>query len=219
MIRLSKVNTPRILENNKIEWTQRVMEELAKGKKISEIKLKYNHKEVKQQLNKETNGKCAYCESKISQVSYPNIEHILPKKHFPELTYEWSNLTFVCSVCNINKENYYDSTLPLIDPYNDNIKEQFFFWGPSYQQLSEIGEFTIYKLDLNRTPLIEKRTEKINKMTDLFAKYKQARIPQIQEMYRKQILKMTNEDEEYSALCKDFLSSIEKLLQGYSLTS
>lgn len=80
---------------------------------------RYNNKAIKDTLEKETFGKCAYCESKIRHVEFGDIEHILPKckDARPDLYVEWSNLTLACEVCNrVNKRDYYNPNIPLVNP-------------------------------------------------------------------------------------------------------
>ncbi len=57
-------------------------------------------KGVKNVLKEMFHGKCAYCESKVTHVTYGAIEHFHPKSKYPDLTFEWSNLLFSCDVCN-----------------------------------------------------------------------------------------------------------------------
>ena len=73
-----------------------------------------NYKDTvnKEALRESTSGKCMYCESKIGYSSYPHVEHIKPKKKFPELEFSWNNLGFSCQVCNTNKGDKYDEAIP-----------------------------------------------------------------------------------------------------------
>jgi len=40
--------------------------------------------------------RCAYCEDSVAD----EIEHIYPKKFYPELTFKWRNYLFACGQCN-----------------------------------------------------------------------------------------------------------------------
>lgn len=70
----------------------------------------YNDKEVRKTLHKMFNGKCAYCESKISAIYSGDIEHFRPKGRIQGITpskpayfwlaAEWDNLLFSCPFCN-----------------------------------------------------------------------------------------------------------------------
>jgi 5-methylcytosine-specific restriction endonuclease McrA len=69
-------------------------------KNIENAQTKYGHPHVKDELVKMFHGKCAYCESKITVVTYGAIEHFRPKSNYPDLTFEWNNLLLSCDVCN-----------------------------------------------------------------------------------------------------------------------
>jgi uncharacterized protein (TIGR02646 family) len=82
----------------------------------------------KEALRKSTAGKCMYCESKIEHNSYAHVEHIKPKKKFPELEFVWENLGFSCEVCNKKKWQKYNETTPFINPYNENPEDYLVFY-------------------------------------------------------------------------------------------
>lgn len=69
----------------------------------------YGHNTVKSTLKQLFHNKCAYCESIVTHVSYPHVEHWRPKggvagesshNGYYWLASEWSNLLLACSVCN-----------------------------------------------------------------------------------------------------------------------
>lgn len=43
---------------------------------------------------------CYYCE----RDRYRDIEHIKPKRHFPEECFNWSNYVYACAICNQDKK-------------------------------------------------------------------------------------------------------------------
>jgi hypothetical protein len=55
---------------------------------------------AKPQLLKESNGKCAYCESPTSVVVYGDVEHFRPKSKYWWLAYCYENYLPSCTVCN-----------------------------------------------------------------------------------------------------------------------
>lgn len=61
---------------------------------------KYRHIKVKNALVEMFHGKCAYCESKITVVTYGAIEHFRPKFEYPDQTFKWENLLLSCDICN-----------------------------------------------------------------------------------------------------------------------
>ena len=165
MIRLTKDAEPQILLDNARAWTNELVAAIQNGDDVSSLRAKrYGHRDIKSALIKETNEKCAYCESKPLHVDYGDVEHIVPKSVDPLVTYQWDNLTIACSVCNTNKSN----TQGLIDPYNDDPSAMIEFHGPWVSHLpgADIGRLTILILKLNRTPLMERRSEKIKALRD-----------------------------------------------------
>lgn len=97
----------------------------------------FGHRLVKQQLVKDQNGKCFFCESKVGAIYHGDVEHFRPKagvirtKNGPLvkpgyywLAYDWNNLAFSCALCNqTHKKNHF----PLLDEtqractHTDNI--------------------------------------------------------------------------------------------------
>ena len=132
---------------------------IAAGQKLSATrKARYNHKDVKETLLKETHGKCAYCESKLTHIAYGDIEHIIPKSSAPARTYEWDNLTTACDICNTNKSD----TEGMVDPYIDDPETVHFrFHGPMMTIVpgNETAKLTLIELDLNRPDLMGRRKD------------------------------------------------------------
>jgi len=108
----------------------------------------YGHKTVKAALRKAQHDKCCFCESKVTHISYGDVEHFRPKAGVRRksgaplerpgyywLAYEWSNLFFSCQLCN---QRYKESLFPLIKPgdraksHNDDISlEKPLFINPT----------------------------------------------------------------------------------------
>lgn len=85
----------------------------------------YGHNDVKAALKTIQKDTCCFCESKVTQVAYGDIEHFRPKSAFKTtkgqplqkpgyfwLAYDWNNLLFSCQVCNTS---YKGNLFPLID--------------------------------------------------------------------------------------------------------
>ena len=73
----------------------------------------YGHASVKQALLTAQHGKCAFCESKVTHISYGDVEHFRPKGGWRQkeggalqhpgyywLAYVWENLFLACTLCN-----------------------------------------------------------------------------------------------------------------------
>lgn len=81
---------------------------------------------VKRALIKAQHGKCAFCESKITHISYGDVEHFRPKAGYRQaaeddlkrpgyywLAYEWDNLFLSCQLCN---QRHKRNLFPLENP-------------------------------------------------------------------------------------------------------
>ncbi|HEY6328509.1 MAG TPA: hypothetical protein VI756_04160 [Blastocatellia bacterium] len=86
----------------------------------------YGHESVKEALIAAQHDKCCFCESKITHISYGDVEHFRPKAgHCQDagddlrrpgyywLAYSWENLFLSCQLCN---QRYKKNVFPLIDP-------------------------------------------------------------------------------------------------------
>ena len=118
MIPVTRTPQPQILKRNAAKWLEKLKEEdnvyqtlkadpettkadIQNAKKrFNNIQNKYCHPEIKDQLVTMFHGKCAYCESKITVVTYGAIEHFFPKCLYPDRTFEWSNFLLSCDRCN-----------------------------------------------------------------------------------------------------------------------
>lgn len=159
MIYLRKSVEPKLLAENKQAWT----DELLQGNDAALAARKYALPSIKAALVQETNGKCAYCESKMLHVTYGDVEHIVPKKVDKALAFEWSNLTLACDVCNTKKGAHVD----ILDPYGVDPADNFWFCGPLMFTLHGAdpeAEITMLKLELNRSALLERRNERVRNL-------------------------------------------------------
>jgi hypothetical protein len=76
----------------------------------------YAQDDVKQELSKIYNNKCAFCETDTTAGSVLQVEHYRPKAKVTEepahkgyywLAYEWTNLLYACASCNRAKANFF----------------------------------------------------------------------------------------------------------------
>lgn len=211
MIKLTKGPKPQILIDNADQWTAEYLAYLSAGQKPSDtIAHRYNHTDIKASLETETHEKCAYCESKFKHIDFGDIEHILPKKKTarPDLYVEWNNLTLACEVCNrINKKDYYDPQIPLINPYIDNPDNYFLFIGAiiSAKDNNTRGYITESTLDLNRSDLVVRRNERLQSINKLLFSWSQASNPTIKSTLANELKRECAPDKEYSAFVRHFL--------------
>ena len=214
MIKLSKKEKPQVLVDYAEQWTSEYLDCLKKNEKPSDaVAHRYNHKSIKRALENETYGKCAYCESKIGHIEFGDIEHILPKNKTarPDLYVEWNNLTLACEVCNrVNKKDYYEPEIPLINPYEDNPEEFFYFLGTLITAKgNNIRSFkTESVLNLNRSELVVRRNERLQSVNKLLFSWEQATNETMKNVLAEELRRECAPDKEYSAFVKYFL--IEK---------
>lgn len=213
MIKLNKGTEPKILSDNKATWTSQLLAHIAADEKVPKsLENNYNKKEVKEALRLESNNKCMYCESKITHITFEHIEHIKPKaKHkFPELTFEFSNLGLACPTCNMNKSSTYDPAQPFINPYTDTPPDHFnaigaFIWAKSGDARAKLTEI---ELELNRPSLLEIRGERIKIMKELVDKYNITPEGSLKEALKKEILKETSSNKEYSFCAEQLVKAL-----------
>lgn len=152
----------------------------------------YNHQSIKKSLKSAQHSKCCFCE-KEQKDEYGAVEHYRPKAGYQPtekkklikpgyywLGYDWSNLYFVCSVCNTSKANQF----PLVDEnkrakshHYDISKEVPYLLDPSgvenprnhivfdlgfVRGTTEFGKKTIKICGLDRDGLNEKRNKLIS---------------------------------------------------------
>jgi len=124
VIFLSRERDPNVIDNKfygaePIKRVEELMKRIrTKVKNGEELKLKFRSKwkDTKPQLLKETNGKCAYCESHSSVVAFGDVEHYRPKSVYWWLAYVYDNYLASCQVCNqswkSNKFEYVGTKMP-----------------------------------------------------------------------------------------------------------
>ncbi|BAZ32639.1 HNH endonuclease family protein [Cylindrospermum sp. NIES-4074] len=180
---------PDILKRLAVKWLNKLQQvkanPISTKRQIDNATNKYNHPEVKNDLKKMFNGKCAYCESKVSVVDYGAIEHFRPKSLYEYLTFEWNNLLYSCNICNSG--NHKGTNFPLdvngnpllIDPSDDAI-DPFLHLSFSWDEVAKLANIdgcdqrgnTVTEIfDFNgnrgRKELIKKRSIHIKKLLTL----------------------------------------------------
>jgi uncharacterized protein (TIGR02646 family) len=104
LIRVKRNPQPTVLTKNAARWLANFKSLLTNStatlQQIRNTQNKYRHRQIKDALVAMFHGKCAYCESKITVVTYGAIEHFFPKSQYPDLTFEWTNLLLSCDRCN-----------------------------------------------------------------------------------------------------------------------
>ena len=164
MICLNQGTQPQVLVENVEAWTAEYVT-WCENHPVGGGPRRYAHSDIRSGLELETSSKCAYCEGRISDVAYTNIEHKLPKRKYPQFVCNWENLTIACPKCNTNKGDYDDREYPLLDPYVDDVEEEVAFAGPLALPRGGIrAKMTITHLRLNRTGLLFARSETLDRL-------------------------------------------------------
>ena len=213
MIRLSDGPPPQVLVENGDAWTDEYVN--WRVNRAGTEPRRYAHPEIRSALEAETVSKCAYCEGRIKDVAYTNIEHKLPKSKFPELVCDWENLTIACPKCNTNKGDYDLPECPLLDPYVDDVEEDVAFGGPfAVARGGARAKATIAQLDLNRKDLVFARTEALEKLVLLLDLVERSAVePAFLPSLWVDIDKVTAEAGEFASACRYFLES-EMMVRG-----
>lgn len=171
----------------------------------------YKNKENKEALKQSSFGKCMYCESKISHIDYGDVEHIKPKKNYPNLKFTWNNLGISCTKCNREyKHDKYDESTPYIDPFSENPSEHLRVFGSFLfsEKGSERGEMTIKDIGLNRVGLLEKRTAKINTIDKTIKACYRTASEDLRKSALDSLKVEADDDKEYALTVKTFLNSL-----------
>ena len=117
MIQLDRVRQAAIVHKNffgekRVKRNLKLLKEKRDGTLDAEGEKKWDSgfwKESKDQLLKESLGKCAYCETPTTVVVYGDVEHFRPKSKYWWLAYSYENYLPSCSICNQKyKKDFFD---------------------------------------------------------------------------------------------------------------
>ena len=203
MKQLNKLAEPQILLLNRKNWTEEYTTAPDTDRKKFE---RWGAIEIRETLNIETLGKCAYCEGQVADISFPHVEHIIPKKIRPDLAHVWANLTLACQRCNNNKRDYYNPDLSIIDPYTDDIQEYLRFHGgfvtPNLGKIR--GDITVSKLKLNRMELVSSRLSRVEGVRQMLERWFSAK-GEIKE-FLAEAISLDADEGEFSSTVWEFLN-------------
>lgn len=216
--KIKKGPIPISLQNKSSNWTQQLLDEIDKNandatKVAEKFWNKYRKEDIKKALKEECFGKCMYCDTKIGVSDYEQIEHILPKKLNPELTYQWRNLGWACQKCNgLKKEN------EIINPYEEDFELKFkiniSMWLTPKRSDDYKTKFFIEVLQLNsRVDLVAKRCSICNGFENNLMKLKELidnEDPNAKYFYKTLILEM-EQDKEYYIFKKNIHNNFFKI--------
>jgi hypothetical protein len=207
VIRLRKGNPPAILVEKASEWAAEYQSALAAGGEIPKtIRFRYRHKDIKAAIREESHNKCIYCES---PVGFGQTDHILPVSKCPSLVVDWDNLALVCTECNTHKSDYFDSTLPLINPYVEDPADFLIFLGPLVMALAgnQRGQATERQIKLNRAELLERRTRRLRMLEPLLHQWALQPPGTLKDLLKEAILDEASANKEYAATVRAYLNT------------
>ncbi len=209
MIKLTKLPEPTVLVTNKVRWTQEYKAaKEAKAANLEELKMRYRHPEIKEQILRETHEKCAYCESKIRHTYPGDIEHIKPKTDFADDIFEWENLTLGCGECNRRKLANYDEEIGILNPYQTDPTQHLYALGSLIfpRPGDDIGKLAYELFELNRVPLVERRTDRLDKLRLEVDNYVTQKNELLKKLYKRKLEREMDSSNEYSMVSRAFVS-------------
>lgn len=222
MIKLTRSEIPAALQALIDARVERLRAHLANGETPPTALLNsYRDPEVKRHLVAEANGKCIYCESKITHVYFGDVEHIKPKALFPTERLSIANLGLACAPCNNAKGDFWDAATPLLNPYEDEPSSELIAFG--YLVMRRPGRdrarLSIDRLDLNRQALVERRRERIELLQALADQFLQAPEGAVKELIRTELTRQAEDDSEYAFVVRTYLEAACGLRHGVAATT
>lgn len=175
------------------------------------LKTNYRHPENKDALRSASSDKCMYCESKVSAVYFGDVEHIHPKRLFPELEFDWENHGFVCARCNNAKRDQWHHDTPYINPYDEDPGDHLAAVGALilHRGGSERGEVTCRDVDLNRSDLVEARQARIDALHTLIDKVNRTKDEELRKTLSKELEQEAGEDLPYTLVSRAALTGLK----------
>ncbi len=159
-------------------------------------------------------GKCAFCESNMSHVSWAHVEHYRPMTQFPELAFTWENWLLSGQQCNHKKSTHFPdcSGHPcLIDPASEDPTAHIEFSGYIAVATTERGGETIRLVALGRSALEEERSRwqmRLNFLLLLML------VPQTASQARTLLIWAMQNEAPYAAMTRCYLRTKAPLLAG-----
>ncbi|PPH51929.1 HNH endonuclease [Rathayibacter sp. AY1E2] len=206
----------RLSKNSAPEWLQLHQEEKTREYLAAPKDHKprpWSNTEVINALKIEASHKCIYCESIIDDVSYSTVDHIKPKKVFPDMVLDWKNLGIACSRCNTNKSDYWtnDEGLRLLNPFEDDIEEHLQFLGPLTVALlsSSRGKNTLRQLKfVEREDLLISRMRRIEDLDRILRIWADTDNPEYRAVYAEDVRDCIGESREFAGVLRSYAASL-----------
>ena len=211
MIRLTRSPLPQAVQVDLEQRAAQLLECLENEEVPPAVVLNaYKNAPLKTHLVAEANGKCAYCESKITHVYFGDVEHIRPKESFPKERLNPANLCLSCALCNNAKGNFWSEATPLLNPYVDDPDYHLLLFGTYLirRNGSERARLSIERLGLNRQALLERRRERFQQLQPLADQYANTPPGDVRDLIREELLREAADDAEYALVVRTFLKAV-----------
>ena len=134
-------------------------------------KLKTEYQQHKPTLRKQFSYRCAYCETRESELGGSRsfgIDHYKPKNKFPHLINVLDNLLYVCNECNSYKGSYWPTLLQkslgeyILNLRTHNIDSHLDKNDFAWQGKTNTGKWNISRLRLSSERRIQTRKDRKN---------------------------------------------------------
>lgn len=172
------------------------------------FKIKYKQDDIAETLEEMYLGKCCYCEVGMGTTDYEHIEHLKPKSltAFHYLCFEWTNLHWACSRCNVKKGKNWSDSNPILDPTVDSPEEHITFDLHTCKAIalgdSSRGQYTIETVGLNRKKLLLARSKLRDRTINFTLQMLSTESKKDEEFYRDFILEGLADDADHSLFIK-----------------
>ena len=233
MIKLERPPEPEKLAQNKADWQEALNAAIARYgsyKKIPEqerdkLIKHYKDAEIKEALFASSYQKCGYCECNTAEGGYTQIVHYKPKSLYPELVFEWKNFVPSCAQCNVFKSDHDTGTEPIINPYEINPDEAFYYnrtrIKPKEGDYFNSADQTIEVCNLNRIQLLKARASILAEfdkfcedIESAMQEYQNAETEKEKQKYRRNIKKALHtaesiqmNTETYAGFCRYYFNN------------
>lgn len=214
MKKLYRIGITKRSKNSIIRWRSKLIAYLCKHPRIVVDKIpktitgKYNNPTIKKILLKESQKRCAYCESTVVNTGYGEIDHIVPKSKYPFLMFEYENFVISCQRCNNSKDNFYNFSENIIDPYLDDPELHLSFQGATLHHITNRGRNTIDALELNDLGKLEHRENYLEPIEQLWREYNNHSDPLVKKCLANLIKTHKNRGRDYSVMVETYINSL-----------
>ncbi len=122
MMEFKRGKAPKILKDNKEDWTDNYLNGSA-------FHWHNKQSQLLEKLKDMTLSHCAFCDDILSPIGSADgqIEHFRPKKKYKRYAFAWNNLYPICDLCNGTKGERFDKLLLRADERDFKFSKWFRF--------------------------------------------------------------------------------------------